>query len=134
VSSGWILVDVFLGRLNICAYGPTSDQASKAQGMAAPKDPKDESRRTGLDTDQTEESNGDGESDGEIEIDLDDIEPTALWNALAQYTTEMLDDEDWVDPELLPVYTIVLSNLAQIVAQLTNEPPAQGETGDGILS
>ncbi|MGC4065519.1 MAG: hypothetical protein QM784_12905 [Polyangiaceae bacterium] len=106
--------------------------------MAAPKDPKDELRRTSLETDDADGSNGDddldGESDGEIEIDLDDIEPTALWNALAQHTTEMLDDEDWVDPELLPVYTIVLSNLAQIVAQLTNEPPPDAQTGDGIVS
>lgn len=74
-------------------------------------------------------------SDGEEVIDLDDIEPTALWHALASYTTEILDDDDWIDPALLPVYTIVLSNLAQIVARLTNEPPDDGAAEDeGSLS
>jgi hypothetical protein len=102
--------------------------------MSAPKDPKDERERTDSETDDSEKSNGDSEQDVEIDIDLEDIEPSALWNALAQYTTEMLDDDDWVDPELLPVYTIVLSNLAQIVAQLTNEPPSDVREGDGVLS
>jgi hypothetical protein len=73
-------------------------------------------------TSELEEPDGDA-SDGEETIDLDEFEPTTLWHALARYTTEIMDDDEWIDPDLLPVYTIVLSNLAQIVARLTNEPP-----------
>ena len=73
-------------------------------------------------TSELEEPDGDA-GEGEESIDLDEIEPTTLWHALARYTTEIMDDDEWIDPDLLPVYTIVLSNLAQIVARLTNEPP-----------
>ena len=73
-------------------------------------------------TSELEEPDGDA-GDGEETIDLDEFEPTTLWHALARYTTEIMDDDEWIDPDLLPVYTIVLSNLAQIVARLTNEPP-----------
>ena len=80
-------------------------------------------------TSELEEPDGDA-SDGEESIDLDEIEPTTLWHALARYTTEIMDDDEWVDPDLLPVYTIVLSNLAQIVARLTNEPPDEDADQD----
>jgi hypothetical protein len=80
-------------------------------------------------TSELEEPNGDT-SEGEESLDLDEFEPTTLWHALARYTTEIMDDDEWIDPDLLPVYTIVLSNLAQIVARLTNEPPDEGDDGD----
>jgi hypothetical protein len=72
--------------------------------------------------------------DGEETIDLDEFEPTTLWHALARYTTEIMEDDEWIDPDLLPVYTIVLSNLAQIVARLTNEPPDEGADQDDEIT
>jgi hypothetical protein len=83
--------------------------------MAASRDSKIEPESA---TDRDEE----GDFEYEQEVDLDVIEPSVLWRALSEYTTDMVEDDEWVDPELLPVYAVVLSNLAQVVAKLTNEP------------
>jgi hypothetical protein len=100
--------------------------------MSAPKKPKEEelepiaAEPIEPEDDEPEEGDED-DGDDDSEIDLDDIEPEALWNALARYTTEMVEDDEWVDPELLSTYSIVLSNLAQIVAKLVNEPEQYDE-------